>query len=80
MKGSLLLSLESTTSRMSNLARQWMTHGRFFTLDELARAIDDVTADEIQQVAREYFQPGKIGLAAVGRVDSLGITQGDLIC
>jgi predicted Zn-dependent peptidase len=80
MKGSLLLSLESTTSRMSNLARQWMTHGRFFTLDELARAIDDVTADEIQQVAREYFQPGKIGLAAVGRLDSLGITQGDLIC
>jgi predicted Zn-dependent peptidase len=57
-----------------------MTHGRFFTLDDLARAIDDVTADEIQQVAREYFQPGKIGLAAVGRVDSLGITQGDLIC
>jgi predicted Zn-dependent peptidase len=80
MKGSLLLSLESTTSRMSNLARQWMTHGRFFTLDELARAIDNVTADEIQQVAREYFQPGKIGLAAVGRVDSLGITQGDLVC
>jgi predicted Zn-dependent peptidase len=80
MKGSLLLSLESTTSRMSNLARQWMTHGRFFTLDELARAIDGVTADEIQQVAREYFQPGRIGLAAVGRVDSLGLSQGDLVC
>lgn len=80
MKGSLLLSLESTTSRMSNLARQWLTFGRFFTLDELARAIDQVTAAEIQQVAREYFQPGKIGLSAVGRVDSLGITQGDLVC
>ena len=80
MKGSLLLSLESTTSRMSNLARQWMTHGRFFTLDELARAIDAVTADEIQQVAQQFFQPGKIGLAALGRVDSLGVTQGDLIC
>lgn len=80
MKGSLLLSLESTTSRMSNLARQWMTHGRFFTLDELAHEIDGVTADQIQQVAREYFQPGKIGLAALGRVDSLGIKQGDLIC
>jgi predicted Zn-dependent peptidase len=80
MKGSLLLSLESTTSRMSNLARQWMTHGRFFTLDELAHEIDSVTADQIQQVAREYFQPGKIGLAALGRIDSLGITQGDLTC
>jgi predicted Zn-dependent peptidase len=80
MKGSLLLSLESTTSRMSNLARQWMIFGRFFTLDELARSIDAVTAEQIQQVAQEFFQPGKIGLAALGRVDSLGITQGDLIC
>lgn len=80
MKGSLLLSLESTTSRMSNLARQWMTHGRFFSLDELARSIDTVTAEQIQQLAQEYFQPGKIGLAALGRIDSLGLTQGDLIC
>ena len=80
MKGSLLLSLESTTSRMSNLARQWMTHGRFFTLDELASAIDAVTAEQIQQLAQEFFQPGKIGLAALGRVDSLGVAQGDLIC
>jgi predicted Zn-dependent peptidase len=80
MKGSLLLSLESTTSRMSNLARQWMTFGRFYTLDELAASIDAVTAQQIQQVAQEFFQPGKIGLAALGRVDSLGITQGDLIC
>jgi len=80
MKGSLLLSLESTTSRMSNLARQWLTFGRFFTLDELGREIDTVTADQIQEVARTYFQPGKIGLSAVGRIDSLGIAQGDLIC
>ena len=80
MKGALLLSLESTSSRMSNLARQWLTYGRFYSLNELASAIDAVTADDIQGVAREFFQPGKIGLAAVGRTDGLGITQGDLIC
>ena len=40
MKGSLLLSLESTGSRMSNLARQWLTYGRFYSLDELAAAIE----------------------------------------
>jgi predicted Zn-dependent peptidase len=80
MKGALLLSLESTGSRMSNLARQWLTYGRFYSLNELAAAIDAVTADDIQQVAREFFQPGKIGLAAVGRTDGLGVAQGDLIC
>jgi len=80
MKGSLLLSLESTGSRMSNLARQWLTYGRFYSLDELAAAIDAVTAGEIQEVARRFFQPGKIGLAAVGRTEALEAAQGDLIC
>ena len=41
MKGSLLLSLEGTTSRMTNLARQWMNFERFFTLDEIAGAIEE---------------------------------------
>jgi Peptidase M16 inactive domain len=35
LKGSLMLGLESTGSRMSNLARQEMYFGKFFTLDEL---------------------------------------------
>jgi predicted Zn-dependent peptidase len=80
LKGSMLLNLESTTSRMNNLARQWLTLGRWNTLDELSAAIDSVTAEEVQRVAVECFQPGKIGLAAVGKTASLGITQGDLIC
>ncbi len=44
LKGSLMLSLESTSSRMSNLARQEMYFGRFFTLDELVESIEQVTA------------------------------------
>ena len=40
LKGSLMLSLESTSSRMSNLARQEMYFGRFFTLDELVESIE----------------------------------------
>ena len=40
LKGSLMLSLESTSSRMSNLARQEMYFSRFFTLDELVESIE----------------------------------------
>ena len=40
-----MLSLESTSSRMSNLARQEMYFGHFFTLDELVESIEAVTAD-----------------------------------
>lgn len=80
MKGSLMLSLESTSSRMSNLARQWMNFGRFFTLDELAESIEAVTAEDVLRVAREYFDSEKIGLAMLGRLDGLTITREDLAC
>ena len=43
LKGSLMLGLESTGSRMSNLARQEMYFGKFFTLDELLESIEVVT-------------------------------------
>lgn len=80
MKGSLLLSLESTSSRMSNLARQWMTFGRFFSLDEIANSIDAVTAEEVRQVAGEFFVPGKIGVTLLGRLDGVTIERGQLAC
>ena len=35
LKGSLMLSLESSTARMANLARQEMYFDRFYDLDEL---------------------------------------------
>jgi predicted Zn-dependent peptidase len=81
MKGSLMLSLESTTSRMGNLARQWMNFGRFFTLDELVDSIEAVSADEVQQVARASFETGRIGLAMLGRLDGeAAIGAEDLVC
>ena len=51
LKGSLMLSLESTGSRMANLARQHMYFGRFFELDEILDAIDRVPAAAIQQAS-----------------------------
>ncbi len=43
LKGSLMLSLESTSSRMSNLARQELYFGKFYSLDEILASIDAVT-------------------------------------
>src|SRR6266700_2207330 len=61
LKGSLMLSLESTSSRMSNLARQEMYFGRFFSLDELAESIEAVTADHVQGIAQKFFDQKQIG-------------------
>ncbi|HXE12552.1 MAG TPA: pitrilysin family protein [Bryobacteraceae bacterium] len=80
LKGSLMLSLESTSSRMSNLARQELYFPRFYSFDEMLESIESVTRDEVQQVAQEFFQDDKVALAMLGRVEDMGIARNDLAC
>ena len=80
LKGSLMLSLESTSSRMSNLARQEMHFQRFFTLDELAESIENVTAEDIQRVAQTFFDQKQVALTVLGSLDGFKIGREDLVC
>ena len=80
LKGSLMLSLESTTSRMSNLARQQMHFGRFFTLDELADSMEKVTAEDVQRVAQTFFNQDQVALTVLGDLNGLKLDREDLIC
>jgi len=75
LKGSLMLNLESTSSRMSHLARQEIYFDRQFGLDETLEGVERVTSDEIQRIARELF--GNDGLAAtvLGAVNGLEIPR-----
>ncbi|HEU5298835.1 MAG TPA: pitrilysin family protein [bacterium] len=66
LKGSLMLSLESTGSRMSILARSEIYHGRQITLDELISKVDAVAAEDLQAMAAELFQPRSLSMAAIG--------------
>src|SRR6516165_5463258 len=80
LKGSLMLSLESTASRMSNLARQEMYFGRFFTLDELVESIETVTADDVQRIAQTFFDSRQIALTILGNLEDFKIGREDLVC
>jgi predicted Zn-dependent peptidase len=80
LKGSLMLSLESTSSRMSNLARQEMHFRRFFTLDELAESIEKVTAEDVQRVAQTFFDQKNVALTVLGNLDGFKIVREDLVC
>jgi predicted Zn-dependent peptidase len=80
LKGSLMLSLESTSSRMSNLARQQMHFGRFFSLDELVESIEKVTADEVQRVAQDFFKSDEIAVTVLGNLNGFSVTREDLVC
>ncbi len=68
IKGSLMLSLESTVSRMSNLARQEIYFRRQIDLSEMLQGIDAVSRRGVEALGRELFHNGRIGLAVVGRV------------
>ena len=80
LKGSLVLGLESTGSRMSNLARQEMYFGRFFSLDELVESIEAVSAGEIREIARTFFDTRQIALTVLGNLDHFKIGRKDLVC
>ena len=80
LKGSLMLSLESTASRMSNLARQEMYFGHFFSLDELVESIETVTAADVQRIAQTFFDPKQIALTVLGNLDGFKIGREDLLC
>lgn len=80
LKGSLMLGLESTGSRMANLARQEAIHGRIRSLDEINDDIESVTAQEVEALANEWFQQDRMALAVLGNLDGLRIDRADLAC
>jgi predicted Zn-dependent peptidase len=73
LKGSVMLSLENTASRMSHLARQEIYFDRQFSLDETLEGIERVTPDDVQRVARDLFSNGSLAATVVGDVDGLRI-------
>ena len=66
LKGSLMLSLENTASRMSHLARQEIYFDRHFGLDETLSGVERVTSEDVQRVARDLFANGSLAATVLG--------------
>jgi len=80
LKGSLMLSLESSTARMSNLARQEMYFDHFYGLDELIEKIESVTSEELQMLANQFFQSENVAVTILGNLNGLRLTRDQLAC
>lgn len=70
VKGSMMLSLESTSSRMSRLGKNELLLSRDVSIDETLRGINAVQPEDIRRVAREVLGQ-QFALAAVGPVSGL---------
>ncbi len=71
LKGSLMLSLESTTNRMTRLARGEMNFGKLFGPDEIAAAVDAVTKDDLYGLAQDLFRMDRLCIAAIGPLNGI---------
>jgi predicted Zn-dependent peptidase len=78
LKGSLMLNLESTSSRMSHLARQEIYRDRSDSLDEMLAAIERVSVDDVQRLAELFFAKGTLGVTVLGNVNGLQVTRDQL--
>lgn len=65
IKGSIMLSLESSSSRMSNLAQQMIYHDRFHELEEILKAVERVSARDIRDLADRMFDASCLTLTAL---------------
>ncbi len=68
MKGSLMLSLEGTHSRMNKLAKEEMYQGHPNSFDAILRKIDNVTSSEVLRLARSICRPKDFSVTALGPV------------
>lgn len=68
LKGNLILSLESSTSRMNQLAKQEIYFGRYFSMDEIIAEIEKVRGDNIQSLAEKLLEDSFFNLAILGPV------------
>lgn len=69
IKGKILMSLESSDSYMSRLARSYLNFGRYQPLDEIMAGFDAVTVDDLQQLSTRLFRNETLNIQVMGKVD-----------
>jgi len=71
VKSSILMSLESTSSRMNSLGRSELYRGHIPTPEETIARYDSVTGDDILNLARQLFDLSQLSFSAVGQVQDV---------
>jgi predicted Zn-dependent peptidase len=80
LKGNILMGLESSNARMANLARQEMYFQQFYSVDEIIARIEEVDATQVQTMAQRLFEPERIAVTLLGRLDGVKLGRSRLVC
>jgi predicted Zn-dependent peptidase len=72
---SILLGLESSSARVSALARQEIIHGRRISPEESIEKLEAVTPEDMQRVARKFFTSETLALGALGNLNGFRVDR-----
>jgi predicted Zn-dependent peptidase len=75
---SVLLSLESSSTRVGALARQEIMHGRRISPDEIIQSINAVTREDAQRVAQSCFTTDALSVGALGNLNGFAVDRSRL--
>jgi len=70
LKGHLILGMESTSSRMSRLARSELVLGKYSSLKDTLKQIDKVSSSDMLRLANQFFDNSQIAIAVLGPADA----------
>jgi len=69
LKGSYILGLESTSSRMNSLGKSELMLGKVYTPEEVLKKIDEVNNEIVLEIIEKVFQMEKMSIAVVGNIN-----------
>ena len=71
LKASIVMNLESASSRVDQIARQFLAFGYVPTMASLVAKIEAVTPEQVRSLAERLFQAQKPGFSAVGQTSRM---------
>lgn len=74
-RASILLGLEDSAARAGTLASCEMVHGRQIPLEETLGNLAAVTTEDVNELAREFFQTEKLALIALGDIEDFDLDR-----
>jgi len=77
LRGNVIMSQESVTHRMYHLAHEELYSDHYTTPEEQVARIEAVTRDDVARLAREYLDPRRYALTALGPADGAAIAASD---
>ena len=66
VKGRMVLGLESTSARMSRIARAVLYDLELLSVDEMLTRVEAVSAEDVAELARELYAPEHLSAACIG--------------